>query len=636
MSAATKAGRRRTPLRFRSAAAAWLALWVCCRPLPAGGAEPADGPPRERLHAIDLDGRLHRPADGPDRRGALFVFLSTACPISNGYVPELKSLSAVCRQRHIDFYGVLSDPSVGRREALRHRDEFRLSFPVLFDTSGELRRNLSATHTPHAFLVDRGGRTVYSGRIDDLYSALGRRRDAPTVRDLREALDAFAADRPIATPVTQPVGCLLEATPAEATGGEVTFHRDVAPLLYAHCSECHRPGESAPFPLLTYEDAVRHARQIAAVTQSRFMPPWHPVPGFGRFRNERRLTDFEIARVARWVADGMPAGDSADELAPPQFTDGWRLGKPDLILKMPEAFELAADGPDVHQHFVLPTGLDRHRLVSAVEFRPGTPRVTHHASFYIDVTGAGRKLASLTPDLGYGSFVGPGFPSVGSLRSWLPGMSPQHLPEGTGQLLQARSDLIVEIHYRRSGKVETDRSVVGLHFAKSDARQLVGEFQVANKELTIPAGAARHHHTASFTLPVDATLLDTVPHMHLLGREMKAVAVRPDGEVVPLVWITDWDFNWQGQYLYSEPPSLPAGTRIDVEAWFDNSAENPLNPHSPPQTVTWGEETQDEMAVCQFRYTTRTVEDLAELSAHYIRYAEEQQRVFERLQQRRP
>jgi hypothetical protein len=187
---------------------------------------------------------------------------------------------------------------------------------------------------------------------------------------------------------------------------------------------------------------------------------------------------------------------------------------------------------------------------------------------------------------------------------------------------------VLEVHYQRSGKPETDRSTVGIHFANASARQLVGEVQVMNKVLEIPAGAARHRHHASYTLPVDATLLDAAPHMHLLGREMKATATHPDGTVTPLIWIRNWDFNWQGQYLYADPVRLPGGTRIDVDAWYDNSAQNALNPHSPPQTVCWGEETTDEMGVCHFRYTCDTREDLITMNAHYVAYSVEQQQRY--------
>lgn len=610
----------------------WGALWVLCTSAATAGdmADPSGEPvDPSALKGVDLDGRLHRFVERDDCRGTAVIFLSTECPISNNALPTLKRLAARFRQSGVEFIGVISGQAVSRTAAVRHRDEFGIPFPVVFDASNELRRLLRPTHTPQVIVVSRAGSILYSGRIDNRYSAVGRGRSEASVHDLRDALLAIVAGRSVDVSVTQPVGCLLESAPAPGGEGAVTFNRDIAPILFTRCSECHRPGEAAPFPLLCYEDASRHALQIAAVTESRFMPPWHPVEEFGHFRNDRRLSGNDVALIRRWVDDGKPEGDAADRLAPPEFQEGWRLGTPDLVLRMEEPFALEADGPDVHQHFVLPTGLRRNRLVAAVEFRPGNPRVAHHACFYVDNTGAGRRLQERFPDVGYGSFVGPGFSNVGALRSWLPGMSPQRLPDGSGQPLHAHSDLVLEIHYQRSGKAETDQSMVGIHFAEPSARQLVCEIQVMNKSLVIPAGAARHRHQATYTLPVDATLLDAAPHMHLLGREMKATATLPDGTVEPLVWIRDWDFNWQGQYLYAEPVRLPRGTRIDVAAWYDNSAQNPLNPHSPPRAVGWGEQTSDEMGVCHFRYTCDSLEALEEMNSHYLRYAADQQRGYE-------
>ena len=324
-----------------------------------------------RLRGINLEGKRHEFSLTPDGQGTVFVFLSTECPISNGCVPRLNRLASRFRKLNVEFCGVISSSSVTRAEAIRHRDEFRIAFPVLFDVSGELRRLLRATHTPQAIVVSPGGRTLYSGRVDNQYSAVGRRRDQPSVHDLRDALQSIISGREVAVPVTEPVGCLLEDPPQPGAGGAVTFNRDIAPVLFTSCSECHRPGETAPFSLLSYEDASRHAQQIVQVTQSRFMPPWHPVEGFGHFQNERRLSDGEIALFQQWVADGKPEGDVADRLTPPEFPGGWRLGTPDLVLRMDEAFELEADGQDVHQHFVLPTRLKENRLVAAIEFRPG-------------------------------------------------------------------------------------------------------------------------------------------------------------------------------------------------------------------------------------------------------------------------
>lgn len=625
--------RRAARVASRSSCAHWILLLQLCMCATAVGSPPDLPEVRvelSQLKGIDLDGHLHRFVEGADCRGAAVVFLSTECPISNACIPTLSQLTQRYRRFGIKVFGVISDPEASRAEALRHREAFKIRFPVVFDASSELRRTLRPTHTPQAIVVSPQGETLYSGRIDNRFTELGQRREKASVHDLKNALASVVAGQKIEVPVTQPVGCLLEDPPALGKRGAVTFNRDVAPILFANCSECHRPEEAAPFSLLNYQDASRHAAQIAAVTKSRFMPPWHPVKGFGHFGNERRLTDAEIALIQQWVECGKPEGDSDDRLASPKFADGWRLGTPDLVLTMDEAFKLAADGPDVHQHFVLPTRLRKTRLVAALEFRPGNPRVVHHACFYVDTSGAAGKLAARSPDVGYGSFVGPGFVNVAALRSWLPGMSPQRLPKGAGQPLLAHSDLVLEIHYQRSGKPETDQSTVGIHFAASNSRQVVGEIQVMNKSLEIPAGNSRYRHHASYTLPVDATLLDTAPHMHLLGREMKATATLPDGKVEPLVWIKDWDFNWQGQYLYARPVRLPQGTRIDVDAWYDNSAKNPLNPHSPPQTVRWGEQTDDEMGVCHFRYTCDTMEQLRKLNTHYVRYGIEQQQRYER------
>ena len=607
-------------------------LWMF---LSAAASEPELARERvelSRLKGVDLEGRLHRFTENVDCRGAAVVFLSLECPISNSYLPLLKKLAARYRRSRIAFYGVIADPGVSRAESTRHRDDFGITFPVVFDASSDLRRLLRPTHTPQVFILSRHGAMLYSGRIDNRYSRVGRRRDEASIHDFKNALDAIVAGREVDVAVTEPVGCLLDDPADSAGGGAVTFYRDIAPILFTNCSECHRPGEAAPFSLLSYEEGCRHAQQIAAVTKSRFMPPWHAVEGFGHFQNERRLTAGEISLIQQWVADGKPRGAVDDRLPTPEFSQGWRLGKPDLVLRMEEAFELDEDGPDIYQHFVLPTRLHKDRLVAALEFRPGNPRVVHHACFYVDTSGAARKLVARSPDVGYGSFNGPGFDNVGALRSWLPGMSPQRLPKGTGQLLNADSDLVLEIHYQPSGKSETDQSTVGIHFAAPSSKRLVGEIQVMNTALEIPAGEPWHQHRASFTLPVDAMLLDAAPHMHLLGREMKAEARLPNGKVKPLIWIKDWDFGWQGQYLYADPIRLPKGTRIEVAAWYDNSADNPLNPHPRPQTVHWGEETNDEMGICHFRYTCDSMEDLQTMNAYYLRYRRAHERRYLRRQ----
>lgn len=589
---------------------------------------------RSLLKGIDLEGQLHHFGESDNCRGVVVVFLSTHCPVSNGTLPTLKKLATQHKRSGIEFYGVISSPGTTRAVAIAHQKEYELNFPVLFDVSSDLRTLLEPTHTPQAIVISADRRIVYTGRIDNRFAEIGRRRTAASVHDLKNAIDSVIKGDHIAVRHVAPVGCLLEDLPAANVESTTTFQRDVAPIIYANCSECHREGEAAPFSLQSYSDVCQHAQQIVAVTESRFMPPWHPVEGFGHFQNERRLTANEIDLIKNWVQDGMAEGDVADAPPEPTYPSGWRLGLPDLVLSMQDAFKIEADGPDIHQHFVMPTNMTRNRLVSAVEFHPGNRRVVHHACFYVDTTGAGRELDARAPDVGYGSFVGPGFFNIGALRSWLPGMSPLHLPDGTGQPMNANSDLILEIHYQRSGKAESDQSEVGIYFAKPSAKTLVCEIQVMNKTLEIPAGDANYKHTASYTLPVDVELLDAAPHMHLLGKEMKATATLPDGSIRPLIWIKDWDFNWQGQYLYADPVALPRGTRIDVEAYYDNSADNPLNPNSPPQQVTWSEQTTDEMGICHFRYVCKSPDALLKMNLNYLNYVTDQQQKYEQMLRR--
>ncbi|KAA5542764.1 redoxin domain-containing protein [Roseiconus nitratireducens] len=598
----------------------WTGLLVLIGVLNGGSAFAQHAAGRLPSRGVDLDGNVHLFGENDQCRALVFAFLSTKCPISNSYVPLLNDVSSRFHRQGVRVYGVISDPSVTRQEAREHRRQFHVAFPVLFDGSGGLRRTLSPTHTPHAIVLDRSGEQLYSGALDDHYVKLGRKKETATEDYLVDALEAVLAGRIVEVPKTKPIGCLLEAPPNKAASGDVTFSRDIAPIVHAHCSGCHHPDGSGPFALLTYEDVSAHARQILEVTHSRFMPPWKPSTRLPRFRDEQRLCDQDLELLESWVRSGKPEGNPEDLPVLPEPSRGWRLGKPDLVLEMKDVFNVPASGPDLRQYFVLPTGLTENRLVSAIDFQPGTPNAIHHASFFLDTQGNGRKLDQADPGPGYGGFGGPQFQPQGTLTSWFPGMRARRLPEGMGRLIPRGSDLVAEVHYVSTGKPEQDRSKIGLYFAPRSARQVVTEVQVGSLHLEIPAGAERHKETALYTLPVDTTLLDVVPHMHVLGREMKVRAKRPDGKIVPLLWIKDWDFNWQGQYAYDQPVELPKGSRILVEAWYDNSSGNPLNPNTPPKTVHWGSDSTDEMLICHFQCTCESMQDLKELNEDQQRY----------------
>lgn len=403
---------------------------------------------------------------------------------------------------------------------------------------------------------------------------------------------------------------------SSATPIPPTFSKEIAPILWKNCAGCHRPGEVGPFPLLTYKDAARRANFLKEITAERKMPPWKPEPGFGAFHDVRRLDDVEIKAIADWADAGAPEGNPADLPKPPTFPEGWQLGTPDLVLEMPEAFSVPADGRDVQRCFVIPIPTDADRTVAAVEFRPGNARVVHHALFYLDTTGAGRRKDRSDPGPGYAAFGGPGIIPTGGLGGWAPGAMPRRLPEGTGKFLRKGSDLILQVHYHPDGKPETDRSTVGIFFTKEPARSIVAGFAVRSRGIYIPAGAKRHHvHAESQPLPAPVSAVGLTPHMHNLGREMKVVAETPEGASIPLIWIKDWDFNWQGQYQFLESVRLPKGTVVKLDAYYDNSAENPRNPSNPPVDVRWGEQTTDEMCLLGMQVVTDSPADLRKIVA---------------------
>jgi hypothetical protein len=388
-----------------------------------------------------------------------------------------------------------------------------------------------------------------------------------------------------------------------------TFNKDVAPILYNHCASCHRPGQVAPFSLLTYADAAKRSSLIADLTESRFMPPWKPVPGHGDFKDANYLSDAELATLKRWAEAKAPEGDPADLPALPHFPDGWQLGQPDLVLKMPQAFQIPAEGEDVYQCFVMPLNLPPGTSVAAVEIHPGNRKVLHHSILYLNDDGTAQARDKATTEPGYRCFGGPGVRSAGSLGGWVPGAKPHRLPAGVAMTVPQGSELVMQNHYHPSGKPETDQSELGIYFAKGPVEKTVFSVPMMQRNLNIPAGDSNYRVSATFVTPIDLEVIGIAPHMHLLGQDMKVIATLPDGQVKSMIWIKDWDFNWQGMYQYQAPLSLPKGTRIELQAVYDNSPANPKNPNSPPQPVHWGENTTDEMCLAFIQVQTSTPAD---------------------------
>ncbi len=400
------------------------------------------------------------------------------------------------------------------------------------------------------------------------------------------------------------------AIPAfSASAVSPTYNKDVAPILNTQCAECHRPGEVAPFSLLTYQDASKRASLIAAVTGKRFMPPWKPESGYGNFAHERRLSDAQIATIAAWAKAGAPEGDAKDKPAAPKFSEGWQGGEPNLVLKTGHGFDVPADGPDHFQCFVLPLNLDQDSYIRTLEFRPGNRRVVHHGVIYLDETGASKRLAANSPDGSYSCFGGPGFATTGILDGWAPGAIIQPGDPNLSIPVKKGSSLVVQVHYHPSGKAETDISQVGVTFSGPPTRGRTSLLMV-NTNIDIKPGDASYLVKSAMTLPRDVELSGIFPHAHWLCKDMKVDARYPDGHVQHLIWISDWDFNWQGGYRYTTPVNLPKGTHIEMAYTFDNSDKNVRNPSNPPREVRFGEQTNDEMAVAFLQITLPSPDDV--------------------------
>lgn len=391
-------------------------------------------------------------------------------------------------------------------------------------------------------------------------------------------------------------GLLIASAFAESP---VTYYKDVAPITNANCASCHRPGQAGPFSLLTFEDAKRRASQIAAVTRSRYMPPWLPEPGYGKFGDEHRLSDAQIKTLSDWVRAGAPAGDPADAPPTPKFSAGWQLGEPDLVVTAPKPFVMRADGPDQFWNFVLAVPVDSTRFVRAVEIRPGNARIVHHANLLIDRARSSRRREK-APGLGFEGMdlqiESETFDPDSHFLFWKPGSAPEMESSGMAWRLDPGTDLVLNVHLQTTGKPESVQPSVGLYFTSEPQTKFPMLIQLENDgALDIPPGAKDFVVEDQLRLPCDVDVLGVYPHAHYLGTLLEAWAVLPDGHREWLIRIPDWDLNWQAVYRYAAPVFLPRNSVIHMKYRYDNSDGNPRNPSHPPKRVKGGNQATDEM-----------------------------------------
>jgi len=423
--------------------------------------------------------------------------------------------------------------------------------------------------------------------------------------NLQAILTAACAGSAILITGASMTGSTSKTAPAKKLPAVVTYAEHIAPLLNSRCVECHRTGEVGPFSLNGYESAKSKSAMIAAVTQSKRMPPWKAVAGYGDFHGENRLSTEEIALLKKWNDTGVKRGDKAKEPKPPTFSGEWSLGKPDYQLVPKRAYNLEAEGDDVYRNFVIDPGFSEPTYVTAIDVKPGNTKIVHHVIAYLDERGASLKLDKENKDgqEGYSTFGTPGFIPSGALGGWAPGVRARHSAPSTGFLIKPGTKIVMQVHYHKDGKPEKDLTKLALYTAKQPVEKELSLIWMANPFFNLEPNKTNNVVKLSQKIRSDITVYTAMPHMHLLGKSMKAWVETPEKTIIPLVFVDDWDFNWQLVYALKKPMLMKKGWIIRAEAVYDNSTTNPRNPSIPPKTVTWGEQTTDEMALLVLSYS---------------------------------
>jgi peroxiredoxin/mono/diheme cytochrome c family protein len=527
----------------------------------------------------DFRGAWHRLDDVRESKVIVIAFMGTECPLASLYAPRLAELARAYGKKGAVFFGVDSNQQDTPSALARFAREHDLPFPFLKDVGNELADRLGVERTPEVFVLDKERVIRYRGWVDDQFG-FGVHRPAPTRHDLVAALDDLLAGRPVATPRTDAVGCRIGRVSKGGGDATVTYAKQVARILRGRCVACHREGEIAPFSLTSYKQAAGWAEMIGEVIQSGRMPPWYASPKYGSFSNEARLSDEEKRTIAAWIAAGAPEGDPHDLPEPLHYVKGWRIPAPDLVISLPRLVNIPAEGTMPYQNFVIDPKLKQDVWVRASQVRPGNPSVVHHLVVFVLPPGSHESEVK-----------------VDFLAGYAPGMPPRVLPEGAARLIPAGSRLMFQVHYTPRGIPQTDRSEIGLVFAdpKTIRKELTAVAAI-NMDLRIPPGAGNFAAEAYHRFDQDTIVYSLLPHMHLRGKSFRFEAVYPDRRREVLLEVPHYEFDWQNVYVLSQPKLMPEGSVLRCLARYDNSEDNPSNP-DPKATVTWGEQTRDEMLV---------------------------------------
>ena len=585
-----------------------VALWTQRKPVSAQR-------DRALVHVSlrGLDGKSVSLVDCLGKAGLMLVFTGNDCPNSNKSMPRLVELASRYEPLGFVFLGVNSNASATSEDVAAHARKYSVNFPVLLDPHHVVADLFGVKRTCEVVVLDSQGLARYHGAIDDQFGR-GINRPTPTQNYLADALDAVRAGKSVELASTEAIGCPIERAERQGSTarvrppaaeivraledreggagtiavGPVTFAGDVAAILQWKCQACHRAGQEAPFSLLTYEDARSQAENIREVIEDRRMPPWHADPRHGHFSNDRSLTPRERATLLAWVEQGTPSGDLAHPPQPRLFAEGWSIGQPDVVFAIPEATQVPSIGVLDYAIVLVPTHFKQDMWVESAEIRPEVRSIVHHIIVQVLPHGATRETR------------GEHF------ATYVPGDSPTRYTPGTAKRIPSGSLLKFGIHYVPDGIARSDRSKIGLVFAKTPVRHEAFTRSVENARFAIPPYASNHPIASTYTTTDDILLQSFAPHMHVRGKDFRYTATYPDGRTEILLSVPAYDFGWQSSYILAAPKAIPRGTRIDCLAHFDNSTDNPANP-DPSAQVEWGEQSFEEMMIGFYDYVLNTL-----------------------------
>jgi peroxiredoxin len=544
-----------------------------------------------QLDLKDTAGKTWTLADLKDKKAVVVVFLGTQCPINNAYLPRLAELHKTYAAKGVQFLAINANKQDTPEKIAAHVKEFSIPFPVLRDNHYQATDLFGARRTPETFVLDAKLQIRYHGRIDDQFG-VGYQRAEPNRQDLILALDEVLAGKPVTKASTAVAGCLIGRTTkqpaASPSQAAITYTKQVSRIVQNRCQECHRAGQIGPMPLMTYDDVASWSDMIREVVSDKRMPPWHADPKHhGQFRNERALSKEEYDTLLKWIDLGCPRGDDSDLPPAKQFAGDWLIGRPDVVLEMPQEYKVPAKAPKngvKYQYFAIKTNFAEDKWIQSAECKPGNRAVVHH-------------IIALNPSARSGDGAdGLGGLGAAMLAAYAPGDLGITYPPGVAKKLPKGTTIYLQVHYTPNGVECTDKSSVGLIFAKEPPKMEAKSKAISNYSFAIKPGAASHEVRSEATFKQDTIVYGLLPHMHLRGKDFKYDVVYPDGKTETILWVPRYDFGWQSTYHFKEPLRLPAGSKIKCLAHFDNSANNPWNP-DPTATVRFGEQTWEEMMI---------------------------------------